>query len=130
MAKSVKRVLLGNGPLGAIGANLYADPKEAGGSFNSREEKTSRPALYVGMDDVWPGVLETLLHEAFEASATLRGLRYKSEDYAGTEGSVGTTFVMTHDQFTQVMKEVAGFSALAIPKVASLHRKLFPKGRK
>ena len=130
MAKPVKNIFLGNFPLGNIGVDVYAQPMDTGGLFDSRDDVSGRPTIYVGCAENWGYTVGVLLHEAEEGLLLLKGYRHIQTNVAEDDGNTGLLFVFSHDQYTDVMDGVGRFAALAIPALAKVHREIHSKKAK
>jgi hypothetical protein len=117
-------IYVGKFTLGLNFVELYANPETMGGSvdFLPERDKTDLTKIYVGLNDEWPEVLSSLLHEAYEAVLIDQGLRYRPKPSYSSESS-NYIFIMTHNQFDEANTRVAFFLKDALPKLEQIYEK-------
>lgn len=98
----MKQKIVGTYPLGWSRVQIVAR-EGIGGEFWLSPGDIDCPRIKIGLDeDRWEDVLETLLHEVEELSATIIGTRFWKSAWQ-SEDSSAYTFVMTHQQFAEII---------------------------
>lgn len=85
--------------------------------------------MRVGLSNDWPQVVNALMHEAFEASCCAGKHRWSPWPDRGFS-KANALFVLTHEQMTEVIAEVAEFCTKAMPDLAEAYKRWSRKGRR
>lgn len=67
------------------------------------------------------------MHEAFELSASIRGLRFREDMSRPEDGSINSMFIMTHKQMELVFADMAPLALGAFPMLIAEMKKLRKK---
>jgi hypothetical protein len=98
--------LVGVYQLGFRNVELYADTKEDGGHVSLSPGKITE--VVIGIDQHWPDVFGTLLHEAYECVLVDMSTRYKQQPSYSLDAS-DFIFLITHNQLSEAHDRVANF---------------------
>jgi hypothetical protein len=98
----MKQKIVGTYPLGWGWVQIVAREGH-GGEFWLSPGDIDCPRIKIGLDsEQFEEVAESLLHEIEELSATILGTRFRKSAWQ-SEDSSAYTFVMTHQQFSEIV---------------------------
>lgn len=114
--------LIGTWQLDSSYYDVFVLPEDVGGWFYclpEDPEDRALPRIKVGIAGGWHAALSALLHEALEAALCQRHLRLADFDRVDSSTNIdGLVFVLTHDDFSNVVRIAAQFLAEAMPALS------------
>jgi hypothetical protein len=119
---------LGSSFVGYMPVDVFVDTEDRDGTVQMTGDwkiagKVFRGKITIGIRAMsWSEVVETFLHECAEAAMVVRGLRHTEDGRQNSSSSHGL-FVMTHDQFAEVMALCAPVVANILPELACFYKK-------
>ena len=117
----MKRWKIGRYTLGCRGVDIFFR-KGVGGEFNSAPD-LGLAEINIGLEESWPDVVITILHETLEMVLSDSRLRWRpTPDYSGDNGSY--LFLLTHEQFAESLARVAHCLAPCLPDAHKLYKRL------
>ncbi len=88
-----------------------------GAEFDLLPDDITIPAITVGADGNWKGIVARLLHESFEFTSVRLGCRfYPSHDLANN--SAAYMFMLDHQKYAECCARVADFLVPALPDLS------------
>jgi hypothetical protein len=112
------RKKIGRYELGIRKVDVYGRPG-TGGDFSRATEENGIAEINVGMEEKeWADTISILLHESAELAIYDMRCRYNPDpDFSRDHGNY--IFLLTHEQFSEIIARVAWFISRALPDVAS-----------
>lgn len=98
---------LGSYSLGFAAVDIYVWRERDGAEYylNPDPDNGACGRMKIGLNQGWPGVLECLLHEAFEACFHTQGLAFTTMNRPVPD-SANRVFLFNHQDFTQICGKV------------------------
>lgn len=122
--KKSKRPFLGSYALGWRSIDVYFNPESNGGRIRFfPDDKNVNTEVEIGINQSWPEVIDTILHEAMELVLIDGGHQYKKAG-AFNNSSNHYWFQFNHLEYQEACARVGLFLANFLPEASRRYKKL------